>query len=387
MYIGGRIENELWQLPRSIWASKFKCKDGDYIKSHIQYEEYIRNNLELYDQLELLDGKTLGCWCQPNDPKCHGNVLIKMIEDKKIATIEKQLKDAGLSVKETDHLRKIRHAKRWLEHEHILAYATRLDNTNLYYFEPKTFFALNSLWGGGCDHWPVFTSNNQVYFVVGEFDGKQPIGPFWDENIPHSKAEAICNEDADETFNSSVGPIFDFARVLQPILTKNMAKFEDALQKAIDYHRLHRSVVRHVGNALKVDMADHDLTKTKIIQLALAYAHHWDEQYEKDKTLNTKAWAAIRSGHCCQENHHPEFELAGKGDVDVSKLLVDRLSVHLQKDPEDDQLGWDVNKKWIPTLYSKQWDELSQKFSHLDLYDVGLKPAVAENIWIKMMTI
>ena len=33
----------------------------------------------LYDDLDELKGKILGCWCKPN--KCHGDVLIKLLKN------------------------------------------------------------------------------------------------------------------------------------------------------------------------------------------------------------------------------------------------------------------------------------------------------------------
>ena len=36
--------------------------------------------INLWDCLEELDGKTLGCWCKPQ--KCHGDVLIDLLKSK-----------------------------------------------------------------------------------------------------------------------------------------------------------------------------------------------------------------------------------------------------------------------------------------------------------------
>ena len=46
-----------------------------------EYELYIRNAIEEtpeYFNLDELKGKILGCWCKPK--KCHGDVLLHMIE-------------------------------------------------------------------------------------------------------------------------------------------------------------------------------------------------------------------------------------------------------------------------------------------------------------------
>ena len=44
------------------------------------YKEYIIKNKNLYYSLEELEGKTLACWCYPK--KCHGNILIELLNEK-----------------------------------------------------------------------------------------------------------------------------------------------------------------------------------------------------------------------------------------------------------------------------------------------------------------
>lgn len=47
-----------------------------------QYEQRIKNTPELWRGLTQLRGKALGCWCYSNDPGCHGNVLVRLVEEK-----------------------------------------------------------------------------------------------------------------------------------------------------------------------------------------------------------------------------------------------------------------------------------------------------------------
>ena len=57
-----------------------------------------------------------------------------------------------------------------------------------------------------------------------------------------------------------------------------------ALSEAELYFRFHRIIAQQAGEALGVDMRDHDLSKTRLVQLALAYCWHWPEWApEKDK--------------------------------------------------------------------------------------------------------
>lgn len=72
----------------SLWANPFKLpkgkdKEDDRTSVIDQYETYIRERLEnepdLVEELLLLQGKNLGCWCTPKP--CHGNVLLRLIEE------------------------------------------------------------------------------------------------------------------------------------------------------------------------------------------------------------------------------------------------------------------------------------------------------------------
>lgn len=70
----------------SIWANPFKITKEDNRNTVIlKYEEYIRKKLKenpkLVDELLLLKGKNLGCWCHPEP--CHGDILVKLIEEYK----------------------------------------------------------------------------------------------------------------------------------------------------------------------------------------------------------------------------------------------------------------------------------------------------------------
>ncbi len=65
----------------SKWGNPYKIgKDGTREEVIQKYEEYIRNS-SLIDQIEELDGLTLGCYCKPLP--CHGDVLIKLLKEKK----------------------------------------------------------------------------------------------------------------------------------------------------------------------------------------------------------------------------------------------------------------------------------------------------------------
>lgn len=87
-YIGRRgvvfVDKKRFPEKDSIWCNPFKIK-GDKSREDVirEYEIYIRERLEktegLKDELLKLKGKNLGCWCK--ELSCHGDVLVKIIND------------------------------------------------------------------------------------------------------------------------------------------------------------------------------------------------------------------------------------------------------------------------------------------------------------------
>ena len=259
----------------------------------------------------------------------------------------------------------IRRSFDWALEPHFLAYATRLDRTNIFYFQPEVYRGVETLWGvSGPKFWPAYTSDDKLFWVVGMYRGRQPVGPFWDDKADFERLLASNLMYSPQM--PHVCDLFSFAKAIQPHI--NTSHFACAMQEAIRYHALHRCVVRRVGRITGVDMDDHDLTKSRIVHVALAYAHHWGG-IPHEKRLLTAANLAIKGGHTECESHHLEYDDIVFGGVDVSKLIVDRLSVHLQKDTVDKEKGWGVDPKWIPEEYTNYWDEFKNKHKHNDLYE------------------
>ena len=67
----------------SVWQNPFKVgQDGDRSTVIEKYETYIRDKIErenLRGELLDLKGKRLGCWCAPEG--CHGDLLVKLIDE------------------------------------------------------------------------------------------------------------------------------------------------------------------------------------------------------------------------------------------------------------------------------------------------------------------
>jgi len=47
-----------------------------------KYREYVLSTPELMNSLHELEGKVLGCFCKPD--KCHGDVLLELLEKEKL---------------------------------------------------------------------------------------------------------------------------------------------------------------------------------------------------------------------------------------------------------------------------------------------------------------
>lgn len=66
----------------SKWGNPFIIgKDGTRDQVIEKYKEYILNNKDLLKDLPELKDKILGCFCKPL--ACHGDVLVKLIEEEK----------------------------------------------------------------------------------------------------------------------------------------------------------------------------------------------------------------------------------------------------------------------------------------------------------------
>ncbi len=83
VYIGRKIyiniNGKKFYHPGSIWCNPFTEKEYPkeellwLYKRHLIMLIYTES---LYEQLEDLDGKRLGCWCKPG--RCHGDILLNV---------------------------------------------------------------------------------------------------------------------------------------------------------------------------------------------------------------------------------------------------------------------------------------------------------------------
>lgn len=82
LYIGRK--NITYNLEESKWANPYSLEFYNREEALSLYETYVRQS-ELYNQLDELEGKTLGCWCAPK--LCHGDVLIKLYNEKRLNSL------------------------------------------------------------------------------------------------------------------------------------------------------------------------------------------------------------------------------------------------------------------------------------------------------------
>jgi hypothetical protein len=80
LYIG-RFEHYVEGAEKSKWHNPYPVQKYGREEALRLYEEYVRNTPELWDGLEELKGKILGCWCAPEE--CHGDILIRLLKEKR----------------------------------------------------------------------------------------------------------------------------------------------------------------------------------------------------------------------------------------------------------------------------------------------------------------
>jgi hypothetical protein len=82
LYIGRAMPYVPGADRTSRWANPFSVERYGRARCLELFEAHVRANRGgLWDALEDLEGKELGCWCHPEP--CHGDVLLRLLEEKK----------------------------------------------------------------------------------------------------------------------------------------------------------------------------------------------------------------------------------------------------------------------------------------------------------------
>ncbi len=78
LYIGRNMNFYVKGTLASKWQNPFSVKKYGLDRCLELYEEHITKS-DLINQINELEGKTLGCWCKPN--RCHGDILMKLLKE------------------------------------------------------------------------------------------------------------------------------------------------------------------------------------------------------------------------------------------------------------------------------------------------------------------
>ena len=270
--------------------------------------------------------------------------------------------------KSIEDLEKLIHDNKCFTHPIWINYATRLDESQLFYFLPDQYKALVLLTGIEPPYLQASTENNAIQiYLVGKCQ-RQPFSPFW------NKTCEINFMKHSQSMTDTAIAIFQFAREIQYDLSVALRtnRFKRCLNNwmklnASIYHyfTMHRRCVIQTAKLFGVDMMDHDLNKTRLIQIAIGRIYHWPDikSNPRNNKLDKLARKAIFYGHL--KDHHPKW-----APVDPIKLFIDHLSEHLEKDPQDIIGGWDLKEKW----FVPQWKTFKNTHKHLDLYELSWHP-------------
>lgn len=68
-------------------------RDGNRFEVIAKFEQYLRNHPDLNNLLDELNNKRIACWCDVNMEKCHGDVFIKLLNERNYNNTMKDLLD------------------------------------------------------------------------------------------------------------------------------------------------------------------------------------------------------------------------------------------------------------------------------------------------------
>ena len=142
-----------------------------------------------------------------------------------------------------------------------------MDITGLMYFLPETYEMLASLTGKRFDYVSAQWGDITLYIICFCY-GEQPFGPFWQGHfLDHFK-----------DLSPRMKRICAFVKLLQKDIDASNAdkvyEWIRSYRKSESNLSLHREIVKQVGNLLEMDMNDQDLTKSRVVQIALGFLWH-----------------------------------------------------------------------------------------------------------------
>ena len=289
--------------------------------------------------------------------------------DSVIAKVKKSVEGSGIGFfanAKIEDIAQLTVKSKWYESRIWFSYATQLDNSQLYYFLPDRFQALWRLTGEYYDYAAVNIGDIQL-FIMGHCDKKQPFAPFWTPIMTKNLTRYLPNLSVpalhELRFALSMEQDFENRGNYHHVLN-----FEEAWDECRRYQMTHRKYVVAIGDALGISMQSHDLTKTRLVECALAYLWHWRSgNGPHQSTLYNIALDVVKHCHTELESHHPQF---GEG-LNTDEMFVDRIAVRIQKQsPVLDANGFDLEDKYIPENCKEAWKRFKTEHSHHNLYKI-----------------
>ena len=191
----------------------------------------------------------------------------------------------------------------------IWSITSRKSSSYWYYWQVRNWIMYVYVWCG-----------NQLFYAVGFYRGELPFGPFWHDDFKFKM----------KYVGGGMARICAFARCLQEELdvadSDRLYLWLKSFRDSNDYLTMHRLIVRRVGHLLNIDMDDHDLTKSRIAQIALGFLWHWSGENDQSSHMKKLALDTVHAGHLEVEDHHPEHEKVGVGnEVRMSGYLFSHV--------------------------------------------------------------
>jgi len=240
----------------------------------------------------------------------------------------------------------------WYQSSLWSGWASRLDDTHIYYVQPEVYSILakasgyrppHFLWH--CGNTPLVILGNADPKVV-KHDGlwmdslpKDHILTKWAMKVHHQRQDASMKE-----------------------------KWDNCFDEARQYNVRHRELTRKIAKIMDLDMDCHNFTKTTLVHYAFGYMWYWKQPYDPDTKL--LAERVIKEWHLQRENHYIEYP----GLMDARKVVADRLAASLMTDKKDDgQKGWHI-PSWIYPGIMKDYEFIRKHYCDINLYDVKNQP-------------
>ena len=199
----------------------------------------------------------------------------------------------------------------WSSHPNWASWATKFDETGLIYYLLEVFELLILLTGKELDYVPVWCGN-ELFYAVGLYHGELPFGPFWHDDFQFKM----------KYVGGCMVRICTFARCLQEEIdvadSDRLYLWLRSFRDSYDYLTMHPLIVRRVGHLLNINMDDHDLTKSRIVQIALGFLWHWSAKNDQSSHMKKLSLDTVHVGHLEVEDHHPEHEKSGVGAYQCS---------------------------------------------------------------------